>query len=383
MKVMVCFREYRDIHENKDPGLIVMGLQELGAEAIMLTTPKHELSDYQAPFPLVATELSNWVRTIKEIRPDCVIIYHALGRDFTQLLTALHTVGIPVIIKADSDGNLSPYPYFKEFTNRYFRQSFTEGMKAVAKIIIPWYADQWLLANFKKTRGMIVESPLAKERTLKVLAMKTKANFAAEIYVIPDPVSPLFTQGQIEIQRNNQIVSVGRWDDTAPKNPRVLLKAITRALEVRADYTAIVVGSGESNIRMWTNLLSQNIKERIHVVGPLRPDKIKLLLTHSKIFLSSSRWESFGIAAAEALCSGCTLVGPDLPSFRYLMAEGLTGTLGENSTYVALYRALTREIDLWDQGARDPMAVATRWRIALEYRTVAKSIIEKVNICAL
>jgi hypothetical protein len=47
-------------------------------------------------------------------------------------------------------------------------------------------------------------------------------------------------------------------------------------------------------------------------------------MQESKIFLSSSRYESFGLAAAEALCCGCRPAGKDnLPSFANFY--GLTG----------------------------------------------------------
>jgi hypothetical protein len=44
----------------------------------------------------------------------------------------------------------------------------------------------------------------------------------------------------------------------------------------------------------------------------------------SKIFLSSSRYESFGLAAAEALCCGCRLAEQDNP-FPITSFDGLTG----------------------------------------------------------
>ncbi len=380
-KIVIGFRGYRRMHENKGPGLIALGLESLGWDVTMLTTQKYELNGSHAPFALLSEEFPKWLQTIINIKPDCVIIFHALGREFTPLLKGLNGATIPVIIKADTDGTLSPYPFFKAFSNRYCRQSVRDALKTVAKVVIPWWADQWLLNNLKQSGGMIVESPTAKERTMKVLAMKTRENFTSKIHVCPVPVSPLYTENTAESSPQNQIISIGRWDDVAQKNPRMLLKTITNILEAHLDFEAVIVGAGESLIKGWVNSLVPNIKSRISILGPLSPKEIKLHLNHSKIFFSSSRWESFGLAAAEALCSGCTLVGPDLPPFRYLVAEGKTGTLAKGYSTATLYRALTEEIDLWDQGIRDPKMIATQWQHVLDYRIVAHDVLEAVNTC--
>lgn len=381
-KIIIGYRGYRRMHESKDPGLIALGLQSLGWDVTMLTTPKNELNGSQTPFALLSEEFSKWLQAIINMKPDCTLIYHALGRDFTPLLQGLNRATIPVIIKADSDGTLSPYPYLKAFANRYCRQSLRDALKTVAKVFMPWWADQWLLNNLRQSDGMIVESPMAKERTMTVLAMTTRENFTSKIHVCPLPVSPLYTESTVAIPRRNQIISIGRWNDMAPKNPRLLLKTVSDVLEVRGDFKAVIVGPGESLMKRWVSSLAPHIKSRISILGPLSPTEIKLHLNHSKIFFSSSRWESFGLAAAEALCSGCTLVGPDLPPFRYLIAEGRTGTLAKDYSKSALYRALGEEIDLWDQGIRDPKMIATQWQHILDYRLVAHDVLEAVNTCA-
>ena len=47
-------------------------------------------------------------------------------------------------------------------------------------------------------------------------------------------------------------------------------------------------------------------------------------MRESKIFISSSRYESFGLAAAEALCCGCRLAEQDNP-LSIASFDGLTG----------------------------------------------------------
>jgi hypothetical protein len=49
---------------------------------------------------------------------------------------------------------------------------------------------------------------------------------------------------------------------------------------------------------------------RITFLPPLSPPDLARHMQESKIFLFSSRYESFGLAAAEAAACGCALVGP-------------------------------------------------------------------------
>jgi glycosyltransferase involved in cell wall biosynthesis len=78
---------------------------------------------------------------------------------------------------------------------------------------------------------------------------------------------------------------------------------------MRHEYSAVIFGSGKEVLEKLVSALSKDIADRFQLPGLVERKKIKHLLASAKIFLAPSRWESFGIAAGESLCMGCSIVG--------------------------------------------------------------------------
>lgn len=99
--------------------------------------------------------------------------------------------------------------------------------------------------------------------------------------------------------KKNQIISVGRWE-SYQKNFPLLVKWLSTFLDENPDWTSLVVGSG---------LPEKSPHPRISLSPFLAAHELSRQMQSSKLFLSSSRFESFGLAAAEAACCGCLPVG--------------------------------------------------------------------------
>ena len=126
--------------------------------------------------------------------------------------------------------------------------------------------------------------------------------------------------------------------------------------------------------------IPNSLKERIHITGAIEHEKIKNYLLRSKIFFMPSQWESFGIAAAEAVCSGCTIVGSPLESLRYLTMEGFSGNVSYSLDHHALVGALLYESNRWENDEIDYLKIAEFWRKKLNRQSIAQeflNIIEK------
>jgi hypothetical protein len=93
-------------------------------------------------------------------------------------------------------------------------------------------------------------------------------------------------------------MAVGRWE-SYQKNLPLLLLTLRSFLGKNQTWEALVVGTG---------LPPDFSHPRIRFSSPLDPAALASEMRSSKIFLSSSRYESFGLAAAEALACGCVLV---------------------------------------------------------------------------
>jgi glycosyltransferase involved in cell wall biosynthesis len=95
----------------------------------------------------------------------------------------------------------------------------------------------------------------------------------------------------------------------------------------------------------------------LRVLGQLSDDRISDYLSARPIYVSTARYEPFGLAVLEAAQAGCPLVLADIPTFRELWDGAAVFVSGDDDHAVA--RAIEqlsddeRARDRWGQAARD------------------------------
>ena len=90
---------------------------------------------------------------------------------------------------------------------------------------------------------------------------------------------------------------------------------------------------------------------------------------------------SFGIAAAEALCCGCSVVAGEsvsMASFAWFVSEN-SGRLSATDDVQGHARALRDELHEWDRGGRDPAAISAIWARRLHTEKVAEKVASMVE----
>jgi len=102
------------------------------------------------------------------------------------------------------------------------------------------------------------------------------------------------------ILKKKQIISVGRWE-SYQKNFPLLMKTILAFLDKNPAWSALVVGSG---------LPTTSGHSRVTFYPYLNAPELALRMQESAVFLSTSRYESFGLAAIEAFLCGCRIEAP-------------------------------------------------------------------------
>jgi hypothetical protein len=109
----------------------------------------------------------------------------------------------------------------------------------------------------------------------------------------------------------------------------------------------------------------------------LKPHReVGAICQRSKIFLMTSRTESFNIAAAEALCCGCSVVGPvEIASVPFFAGEA-SGTVACRQRRSHFLDALGAEVQAWEAGMRNPGRIAQTWLAAVGSAAVAKKTLE-------
>ena len=108
--------------------------------------------------------------------------------------------------------------------------------------------------------------------------------------------------------RDIDVICIARFD--APyKNVDTVCEAL-----FDSNAQTVIVGDGKLRTRIerrWTN-------ENIHFAGNVGEAKKKQLLSRSKVLVSASSVEGFGITLLEGLASGCAVVASDIAPHRYI-----------------------------------------------------------------
>jgi glycosyltransferase involved in cell wall biosynthesis len=309
---------------HRDLGLLTKAFRALGHNALLVVHPATEPSP--APDSFSHSEIRNskspippvlWVSQ-KDVRdpiwwqsqkPDLVILGLWTRPKYDPIRRAALSAAPHVIERADSDGMRTAscglltyakrrFDYFRDRT--YYWPSLLSIPASIFYSFASIVATPWIEARLARTLKLLpaiaVETPPA-TALWKSLASRLGVN-PARIHHVPHPIQTDIFKFDPAIQKKNQTISVGRWE-SYQKNLPLLLKTLRAFLDKDLTWTSLVIGSG---------LPAKCLHPRITLLPPTSPQQLAPLMQESKIFLSSSRYESFGLAANEAKACGCTTV---------------------------------------------------------------------------
>jgi hypothetical protein len=120
-------------------------------------------------------------------------------------------------------------------------------------------------------------------------------------------------------------------------------------------------------------------RERLLFHGRIPHRDISGLYQKSKIFFMPSRFESFNIAAAEALCCGCSVVGANDVASVPFFASQASGTGACRLTKAHLLDALSAEMEARSTGQRDPEKISSIWRSIVGTTAVSRLILRELE----
>lgn len=345
-------------HAEKDPGLLATGLTEIGHQVTVVRNGPCIAPSTRFTFSNLATSAVSSPRTWKALGLDIVVAYLWLGRSGVDVARALYAARIPWLLKADSDGRVDARR-FPALVLR--RQCFESGIWGVGKFVAQaMVSEPWREPLREKLR---LASRVVFELEDAVTNLATPLGFPPEkCVVIANPVSLHFTSAPLPPRGSNlSIAMVGRW--AAPEKHIALAKRVV-SLVGRHDPTLkfFVAGSGGS---LW-----EGLGGNVAILGHVDKSELVNVYSRTTVLLSTSRWESYALAAAESLCMGNSVVGPPLPSFHFLSSAN-SGTVAQSHRARHLADALQKELENWRAGRRDRHAISAHWRKISDYRLVA------------
>jgi glycosyltransferase involved in cell wall biosynthesis len=384
LKISVFFDLYQPFHETKDPGQIPLGLMDNKVNAGVITVTKKVLQGYNPKFHLTQRALNEFYNPEfwSKNDSDAIIAYPLQGALYSPLIEKMKAVRKRVLIKFDSDGKIA-YPLQRHSHRIPLRERLTVR-NFVSEV---WWRLPFKSLKYKKHAKVaaeiikqielcdaaIIESPEALSNLNFFLAAWGRSDLIKKTYFVPNPVTPEFVEGKVA-SKENIAVTHGRWDDSTVKNTAVMKETVVAFLNNRKDYKFIIFGSGIEIVKNLIKDTPEEVKNRIEVLGYLEHKQVKETLRSAKIFFVPSRWESFSIASAEALCTGCSIVGTPIESLRYLSMQGFSGSIAATFDKEAILAALLQDAIKWDNDKYNPEKIAGFWRLILDRKVVAKSI---------
>ncbi len=111
------------------------------------------------------------------------------------------------------------------------------------------------------------------------------------------------------------VLAIGRL--TAQKDPLAFLRVTEYLYARQPDIRAIWVGSGEREAEFLSEIAAAQMQDVVRVV-PWQHD-VRLYIAAADVLLSTSRFESFGYVAAEALAMKRPVVASDVTGTRDIM----------------------------------------------------------------
>ena len=131
-----------------------------------------------------------------------------------------------------------------------------------------------------------------------------------------------------EVESNSKILlSIGRLSHE--KNHIFLLDLIENIPEV----LLYIVGGGELEAFLAQEISRRHLNDRVRLIGEVPAREIPKFLALADVFLFPSKYEAFGLVAAEAMAAGLPIIASDIPA-----AQEVVGTAGSIAKL---------DLDLW------------------------------------
>lgn len=348
-------------------------LRDLGHDSVFYCPPESVCSPDIPVCHLTPSEyldVSYW----RQQQIDIAIMITSLKR--AHLLHPLREAGIKVVNRADQSGDIS----FRVFPVAWWRYVMANAHTPLGKVrAIKNWMDSYVrgykqqdpprIASIEASHRVTIETETGRANLVKFLHHYRRSDLIDRLQVVPHLVNQTILTHSIPLKKK-KIVAVGRWDE--PQKDAPLMKAtLATYLSKAPDTEVVLIG------RCGKEYLGDLAKQYPYVTCTevIPRSEVVNHLANAQVLVLTSRWESFHIAAHEALALGCTVVGPEvtpLPDIQRLGAFGqmVAGRRSEN-----MAAGLAKEMRLWETGEREANRIGLFWRERLNpHRLVAEMV---------
>jgi glycosyltransferase involved in cell wall biosynthesis len=369
----------------RDSGLLCRGFQALGLESRAVMPGARRAED---DADLIRTDYANlespeWWRAQQL---EGIVLYSWGQPKFRKVAAAIHAAEIFLVLNQDNGGMVSPLAGLPDWLReQWIVAGQGRGIRPCLRFVKLTLrgltiglslTDPLRAVHLKQGDVIACVSPIAARYFRKVCWFYGGAVLSERVTVVPHAVEPLFHFSSGPKYR--QVACVGRWQDIVQKRPWMLIAVVGMLVAADDQVRVVIVGRGTPMLDLWHQSLSENQRRRVELRGQVDRGGLAGILRESQVFYSPSAFESFGIAAAEALCAGCSVVAGrsvSMASFEWFVAEN-SGTLADVDDAECHVKTLMRELDCWAAGQRSPEQISAVWCDRLHADKVAAHILD-------
>ena len=369
----------------RDSGLLSRGFRKIGVES-MAVMPGERKPEDEAD--LIRTDYANlesaeWWRAHKL---DGVVLYAWGAPRYRRVAKAIREAGIFLILNQDNGGLVSPLAGLRDWiVEQWIHAGQGRGSGAWLRFIKLalrglsaglFLTDPLRATHLRQGNVIACVSPKAADYYRKLCRIYGGQDLADRIRVIPHAVESRFRAYCAPKRR--QVACVGRWQDVVQKRPWLLMDVIGSLIAADDAVAVVIAGTITPELEAWHHSLTESQYMRVQLRGRVERDELAEIMAESQVFYSHSAFESFGIAAAEALCAGCSVVAVrsiSMASFEWFASEN-SGTLAAMDDAPGHLKALQAELDLWNRAAHDPQCIADTWCGRLHANQVAERLLQ-------
>ena len=123
-----------------------------------------------------------------------------------------------------------------------------------------------------------------------------------------------------EINYPLKIVFIGRL--VKQKDPMLLLKAYNQLKQELKDKSEVlIIGEGEKRKNLEVFIRTNNLNEKVKLLGVLPREKVLAILKESNIFVLTSNWEGFPRSILEAMSYGLPIIASNVGGVQESVSE--------------------------------------------------------------
>ena len=309
---------------------ITNDLQRLGGvQRLLVDLMTLQNNDFK--FEVILTRGKN--EYIDELKALGVEVFHKRDLGFFGVIKRLNAADLV-------HTHLYPSIYIAYFTNTptivtehnpHYRRRDLPFIKTLESII------------YKKFKKIICISEGVKTKFLESI----KAD-SSKAYVINNGVNlERFSQTAKTLSADAKVINIGMVGRFAPqKDIKTLLKLMT-LLDER--FVLNLAGDGELRSEYEAYALSLGVSNKVKFLGQV--NDIPTFLDSLDIYVQSSHWEGFGIAAVEAMASGLPTFATNVDGLNYVVAKENLFEVGEVKVLSLKIKNLMKDIDLYKKAS--------------------------------